>query len=273
MTRNWLRLFGVVLGAVFTLAAQPAIKVPAAQEALLKQRVAKFWQPFVDAKFRLSDAYVSESAKDDFYSWPKRRIRSFAVDKIFYADAGKAAKVVTLVDVNMALMGVGAMDVKQPVETWWRLEKGTWFWFQPKNETRMTPFGTMETNAASGEAPLMPTGQFQRAPDLETLLAMVKPDRTAIHFTMGEAKEEQILIKSIMPGSVNLTLDTPPTQDFTFEISPKVIPREGTANLIVRYKPTAKLASDAEPVVKLLRLGIAQTGKVYDIKVFVDLKK
>ena len=274
MTCNWLCFVGCILGAGAVLDGQPVIKVPAAQETLLKQRVTAFWQPFVDGKFRVSDRYVSDSAKDEYYAWPKRRIKGFAIDKIFYADAGKAAKVVTLVDVNMALMNVGAMEIKQPVETWWRLEEGEWFWFQPKNATRETPFGVMQSNPESGEAPLVPSGQIMKAPDLATLWNMVKPDRTELHFTAGEAKTETILIKSALPGAAQLTSDTPAgATDFTFELTPKMIPRQGTASLVVTYKPTTKPAADVEPIVKIFRVGVAQTGKVYDIRIVVDPKK
>ena len=274
MTRNWLCFVGCIFGTGAVLVAQPVIQVPAAQETLLKQRVTGFWQPFVDGKFRVSDRYVSDSAKDEYYSWPKRRIKGFAIDKIFYADAGKAAKVVTLVDVNMTVMGVGSMEIKQPVETWWHLEDGEWFWFQPKNETRDTPFGVMETNPVSGEAPLVPTGQMIKAPDMETLWGMVKPNRTELHFTAGEAKTETILIKSALPGVAQLTSDTPAgATDFTFELTPKMIPRQGTASLVVTYNPTTKPAADVEPVLKIFRVGVAQTGKVYEIKILVDSKK
>lgn len=274
MTRNWLCFVGCILGAGSGLVAQPVIQVPAAQEASLKQRVTGFWQPFVEGKFRLSDQYVSDASKDEYYSWPKRRIKGFTIDKIYYADAGKAAKVVTLVDVTMAMMGVGSMEIKQPVETWWRLEDGAWFWFQPKNETRQTPFGVMESNPASGEVAMLPTGQIMKAPSMETLWNMVKPDRTELHFTAGEAKIETILIKSALPGVAQLTSDTPAgATDFTFELTPKMIPRQGTASLVVTYKPTTKPAADAEPMVKIFRVGVAQTGKVYDIKILIDSKK
>lgn len=274
MIRNWLCFVGGALALLCTGAAQPVIKVPAAQEELLKQRVAKFWQPWVEGKFRASDALVSNSAKDEYYSWPKRRIKGFTVDKIFYADAGKAAKVVTLVDVTMSVMGVGSMEIKQPVETWWHLEKGVWFWFQPKNEKRETPFGVMESNPAGGEAPLIPTGQFQKGRELEMLLGMVKPDRTELHFISGEAKEETVTIKSAMPGVVQLISDSPSNApEFTFAINPKMIPKLGTASLVVSYKPTTKPAIDGAPVVKMFRLGVAQTGGIFDIKLIVEPKK
>ena len=253
--------------------AEEVIKVSPAKEAALKARVGKFWDGFALGKFRQSDAYVSEESKDDFFSWPKKKIKGYKIDKVFYADAGKAAKVVTYVDVNMALMGVGSMEVKQPIETWWRLEKGLWFWFQPKNQTRQTPFGQMESNPAAGEAPLVPTGQATQIPNLDALRTMVKPDRTELHFTLGEPKVETIHFANGMPGTVSLALDTPPSDVFSFQLSPRMVPRDTSASLIVTYKPTTKPADDAEPVVKVVRVSIAQTGKLYEIKLFLDPKK
>lgn len=272
MHRFWL-CFATFLLLSGIVQAQEVIKVSPAVETALKLRVAKFWDGFALGKFRLSDAYVSEESKDDFFSWPKKKIKGYKIDKVFYADAGKAAKVVTYVDVNMALMGVGSMDVKQPIETWWRLEKGLWFWFQPKNQTRQTPFGKMESDPASGEAPLVPTGQATQIPTLETLRAMVKPDRSELHFTLGEPKVETIKFANGMPGTVSLALDTPPSDELSFELTPRMVRRDTSASLIVTYKPTIKPADDADPVIKVVRVSIAQTGKLYEIKLFLDPKK
>lgn len=272
MHRFWLcfSTFWLLCGLV---QAEEVIKVAPATENALKLRVSKFWDGFALGKFRQSDEFVSAESKDDFFSWPKKKIKGFRIDKIYYADAGKAAKVVTYVDVNMALMGVGAMDVKQPIETWWRLEKGLWFWFQPKNQMRQTPFGQMESNPASGEAALNPTGQLSQVPNLETLRAMVKPDRTELHFTLGEPKVETIRFANGMPGTVSLALDTPTSDVLSFELTPRMVPRDTSASLVVTYKPKAKPADDADPVIKVVRVSIAQTGKLYEIKLFLEPKK
>ncbi len=246
--------------------AQEIIKISAEREAALKQRVSKFWDGFVAAKYRQSDALVSEESKDAFFSWPKKQIKGYKIDQIFYADGGKAAKVVTLVDTTMAMMGVGAMEIKQPIEAWWREEADGWYWFQPKNETRSTPFGTMESNPASGSAALIPTGQINMNPDLKKLMSLVRPDRQQVEFTQGVAGVETVKFKNGMEGTVLLAMDTPPGEDVTFELSSLKIARDGEAILKISYKPSAKPAKDAERFSKIVRVGVAQTGKMYEIR-------
>ncbi|MCX6609845.1 MAG: hypothetical protein NTW74_03220 [Acidobacteria bacterium] len=246
--------------------AQETIKISAEREAALKQRVSKFWDGFVAAKYRQSDALVSEESKDAFFSWPKKQIKGYKIDQIFYADGGKAAKVVTLVDTTMAMMGVGAMEIKQPIEAWWREEADGWYWFQPKNQTRATPFGTMESNPESGTAALVPTGQFNANPDLKKLMSLVRPDRQQVEFTQGVAKVETVTFKNGMQGTVILAMDTPAGEDVTYELSSRQIKRDGEATLTISYKPSGKPAKDAEPFTKIVRVGVAQTGKMYEIK-------
>ncbi|WP_031498473.1 hypothetical protein [Bryobacter aggregatus] len=273
MQQNWVRLFVLGIAMAGSMLADDVIKIAPAQEAQLRERLNFFWEQFVAGKFRQADQVVSEDSKDEFFAWPKKRIKSFHVDHIFYADGGKAAKVVTTIESQAAILNVGSMDVKQPLESWWRLENGQWFWFKPKNETRQTPFGTMNTNESGGEAPLVPTGQFMRGPDIETLWKMVLPDRTEVVFVMGEAKTETITVKNGLPGSVNLTHDAPGSQELEFDLDPRIVPRGGSAILTIRYQPKGKPAKDAEAVLQVFHLGVAQTGKSFDIKVHINPKK
>ncbi len=267
------RFCALLMLAASLLSAQETIKISAEREAALKLRVAKFWDGFVSGKYRQSDAFVSEDSKEAFFEWPKKKIRGYAIDRIFYADGGKAAKVLTLVDTTMAMMGVGAMDIKQPLESWWREEEDGWFWFQPKNQTRATPFGTMESNPQSGAAPLIPTGQMNMNPDLKTLMSLVKPDRQQVSFIQGVANVETVKIKNGMQGTVILSMDTPPGEDVSYLLSSRQIVRDGEAILSIEYNPKGKPAKEAERIMKIVRVGVAQTGKMYEIKVYFDPPK
>lgn len=271
-----LRNFLVCFLACFSVMGQDVIQVAPEREQALKERVSKFWDGFVTAKYRQSDAYVSEDAKEEFFSWPKKKIRGYAIDRIYYADKGNAAKVLTLVDTTLSMMGIGAMDIKQPVETWWKEENGQWFWFIPKNEVRMTPFGQMESNTGSGTAALNPTGQMNPIPtqkELAEMMARVKPDREEVRFSLGEAKVETVTFSNGMPGTITLTLNAPLMPHVTAELSSRDVPRGGTASLILKYEPKGKDAQIDDGIAKTVSVGVAQTGRVYPIKVVIDLKK
>lgn len=269
------RSLGFVFAAVLThsaMMAQEVVKIAPEKEAELKTRVSKFWDGFVAGKYRTSDAYVSDESKEEFFSWPKKKIKGYTIDRILYVKDGKSAKVLTFVDTTLAMMGVGSMDIKQPVETWWREEEDGWFWFQPKNELRDTPFGKMETNAKSGDVPLIPTGGINWNPDLNALMNSVKPDRVEVQFVDGQAGTEVVSFANGMPGVVAFTIDSPPAEDITFELKSKTVPRGGVGQLVIAYKPAGKSASITEPVTKIVRVGVAQTGKLYPIRVVVKPK-
>jgi hypothetical protein len=260
--------FPVVRLALFMVSAALAFPQASPQsEAALRERVAKFWDGFVSGKYRQSDNYVADSAKEDFFSWPKKKIRGYQIEQIHYTEDKKSAKVITFVDTTLAMMGVGSMDIKQPVETWWKLEDEGWFWFLPANQVRDTPFGKMEANPKSGDAPLVPIGEMNFRPNLEELMSKVKPDREEVRFTMGTAGRELVKFRNAMPGTVTLTIDTPLADDMTFALSSRSIARDGEADLIIDYKPHTKPADDAEAVTKVVRVGVAQTGKLYSIRV------
>lgn len=125
----------------------------------------------------------------------------------------------------------------------------------------------MESNPESGSAALIPTGQININPDLKKLMSLVRPDRQQVEFTQGVASVETVKFKNGMEGTVLLAMDTPPGEDVTFELSSRKIVRDGEAILTISYKPSAKPAKDAERFAKIVRVGVAQTGKMYEIRV------
>lgn len=269
--RNWLCLVFVVTG----LFGAPEIKVPAAREALLKQRASKFWQFFVDGKFRLAEPLVSPDSQDYYYSWPKKQIRKFRIEKIEYSEAGKRALVIAVADTDMTLMGAGTMAIEQPVYTHWRFEKGSWFWFYPRNEMRQTPFGPMPTGDGNGTGQAAKDMAFmvRGGPKLADLERMVLPDRNSVEFVAGEAKEEFITMQNSMQGTVSLKLSARNTDELSCVLEANEIPAKGSVKLLVRYRPAEVKAGERAPVSKTdCVVAVAQTGKAHAIHIQVGPK-
>jgi hypothetical protein len=264
---NWLRFAGFVF--CLTLVAADAPKASPESEAKLKATVSKFWDGFVAAKFRQSDMQVCESAKDDFFVWPKKQIRGYKIMSIYYSDE-KTAKVVANAATDMSMMGVGKMDIDQPIETWWKIDGENWCWFKPANEIRQTPFGPMQSNVGSGQTPLVPNGQIVTPPDQETIYNAVKPDKTEVRFALGKPGEAVIEVRNSLPGTVGISLDVPPGDDLSFELGSRQIQRNGITKLTIRYQPKTQPAAESEVIVKQARLGIPQTGKIYNIRVLIE---
>ncbi len=172
----------------------------------------------------------------------------------------------TVADTTGVMLGRGAMDIKQPVETYWKLEGGEWCWFLPKGRLRDTPFGKMEVSSQAVDGGPSAASMINAKPDLKKLMALVRPDRETAKFTLGKAGKETIEFMNGMQGVVTLSMDTPPGEELQFEMNPMNVPRESKAQLVITYTP-GKLK---EPFQRTLRVGVAQTGKVYSIVVSVE---
>lgn len=247
------------------------VKIPAKQEALLKQQVGKFWQFFVEGKFRAADTLVAEESKEDFFVWPKKQIRGFRYEQAFYTAGGKEAKVVVVVDTDLAMMGVGSMRIEKPVHTWWKLIKGNWYWFQPKNEMRETPFGKEPTNLGSGKTAIEAMGQAG-APTLESLRNAVRMDKTDLKFVQGVGKEEELVITNTMPGTVLVNYDAPRLMpELEVRLESNKLARESKGRVFVKYDPAKDLREDKSVrLEREFRVGIPQTGRSYLIKVTIE---
>lgn len=268
--RIWLCL---VLFAVAAVAA-PEVKVSAAKDTLLKKRASAFWQTFVDAKYRQAEALVSPDSQDYYYTWPKKQIRKFRIDKIEYSEGGNRAMVVAIADTDMTLMGAGTMPIEQPVHTHWRFEKGSWYWFFPKNELRQTPFGPMPTGDGKAGQQQTDIGSLVRSgPSFAALEKMVKPDREQVSFTAGVEKEEVVVFQNAMPGTVTMRLDPLEPGELSCVLESNEIAAKSTGKLLVRYRPHALKEGEKLPEPKgVCVIGVAQTGKSYSIRVVVNPK-
>lgn len=268
--RIWLCLVLMVSG----LLAAPPVKVPAAKDALLRKRASTFWQTFVDAKYRQAEALVSADSQDYYYTWPKKQIRKFRIESIEYSEGGNRAMVVAIADTDMTLMGAGTMPIEQPVHTHWRYEKGSWYWFFPKNEMRPTPFGPMPTgDGKPGQSPTDIASLVRSGPNFAALEKMVRPDRELVSFTAGVEKEEVVVFQNVMPGTVTMRLDPMEPGELSCVLESNEITAKSTGKLLVRYRPHAVKEGEKLPEPKgICVVGVAQTGKAYRIQVVVNPK-
>jgi hypothetical protein len=267
--RIWLCLVMIASGLV----AAPPVKVSPAKDALLKKRASAFWQTFVDAKYRLAEALVSPDSQDYYYTWPKKQIRKFRIDSIEYSEGGNRAMVVAIADTDMTLMGAGTMPIEQPVHTHWRYEKGSWYWFYPKNELRQTPFGPMPTGDGAGSKPVDIAAMIRSGPTFAALEKMVQADREQVTFKAGEEKEEVVVFNNAMPGTITMRLDPLAPGELSCVLESNEIASKSTGKLFVRYRPHAVKEGEAIPTPSgVCVVGVAQTGKSYSIRVSVAPK-
>lgn len=128
------------------LEAQTAVelfkKAPPAVDEALRARVNEFYQYHVDKKFRKADALVAEESKDTFYAALKQEPLSFRINEIQYEENFSKARVMTLLKVERGIpYSAGLVRMDMPVQTYWKVIDGQWFFYLPERPCRPTPMG------------------------------------------------------------------------------------------------------------------------------------
>jgi hypothetical protein len=246
--------------------------VPDDKDKELRERAAKFWDGFVTAKFRSSDVYVSDDAKEEYFSWPKKKIRGYKIDRVFYTKDGEIAKVLTYADTTLSMLGYGTMDIQQPVETWWRRENGSWFWFLPKSLLRDTPFGKMELNPQTGEmAPAAGNTAMLNRPTWKELIDKVSVSPQEVVFELGKAGKAEVEVLNGLPGVVSFSIENPHgTDELKVQVANYNIPKEAKGKVAIVYTPDPQ---HKEGAVYVMGIGVAQTGRTFPVKIIIKGKE
>ncbi len=256
----------VAVGLVFA-------QQPVSREELLRARVSEFWKAFEEKKYRKADALVLEEDKDDFFSWSKKQIFAQQKSDIKFSEDGKLAEVMTPVDTDEFMVGVGSMRITRPVLTYWKFQDDSWWWFSPKNVVRDSPFGKWITGGQkdAAQANTSITAMMAKGPSIEDLWKKVQPNKTELTFKATAKGEGAIEFKNEMPGEIALILDIPPFVEFEVSADPKIVPRGGTGVVTVKYTPAAPGTHvPMKAGVYDLRVTVAQTGKTHTIKLKVE---
>lgn len=213
-----MRLVPALPLALSLLCAQEASnifeKAPPDIDEALHARIAKFYQAFVQGKFRQADAFVAEDSKDAFFAMEKRQYKGCEVGTVTYSDNFTKAKAVTSCDTKYFMMG-REIPVKLPITSQWELQNGEWYWHVvPISErtTMNTPIGpvAVPSQGNPGDDPAAAQPQPAR-PDPLVLLGQlknaVKVDRDSITVNPTKASSEEVHIKNSMPGTVTITVE------------------------------------------------------------------
>lgn len=116
-------------------------KAPPATDAALRERVSKFYQSYVDKKWRLSDSLVAEESKDRYYAAPKPPYFSFQINEIKFEENFTKAIVLSLCEQDRMIAMGGVMRMKVPMQSYWKLVDGQWMWYLPERNCVATPMG------------------------------------------------------------------------------------------------------------------------------------
>ena len=234
---------------------------PGVDEAL-RARIKEFYQLQVDGKYRQAEALVADDTKDFYYTAGKPKYLSFEISQIFYSDNFTGAKVVTLCEEYLLVLGFTDKPIKAPIRSTWKLVDGQWFYYVDPDSLGMTPVGLKSPNAGvkgNGAPPGMPAGmpsaeQIQKM--LEQVNSLVKVDKDAVDLKPGETANITItnassgLMSVVVQGTVEGVEVTPARLE---------LKGQGNAALTVHAAKNAKSGS--------VNLQVEQTNQIIPVQV------
>lgn len=239
--RNLMILLMLAPAAMPQTAVEVFRKAPPATDAALRERVSKFYQSYVDKKWRLSDALVAEESKDKYYAAPKPPYYAFQINEIKFQENFTQAIVLSLCEQDRMVAMGGVMRMKVPMQSYWKLVDGQWMWYIPERSCVATPMGCGAV--ASGEAT-----EAQKK-EIEARINNPPVAEVMRSFGFGENNDKLILsaanprlerdfhnnLNGYLVPKVRLVRD--PEVEAFFE--PAQLPPLSKGKLVVRMKPGA----------------------------------
>jgi len=284
--RQFLRFAPVLPLALGFVCAQEAgnifEKAPPDVDEALRARVIRFYQAFVQGKFRQADAFVAEDSKDVFFAMEKKQYKACEVGTITYSDNFTKARAVTSCDTKYFMMG-REIPIKLPISSEWILQDGEWYWHVvPMSErtTMDTPFGPVKVPPVKPgeEAPPPAVAAPPARPDPAVLLGQlrkaVKVDRDSIDINPTKASTDEIHVSNSMPGSVTLTVDSGGIDGLSVKPAKVEIGANEQATLAVAFDPDDPsircrecLSHPQSRQAGTVTLRVDQTGQAFPIQI------
>jgi len=225
-----------VLAAAVSAGAQESPNLftaaPPEVDKALRERVTGFYQPYVDAKFRLAEAFVCEDTKDLHYNQEKSKIRGFEIFKINWNDNFTKAQVATTVQTYIQFRGSN-IPAAAPMATSWKLENGNWCYYVDPTMGKKTPMGTM--TPGPGGAKGMNIDEMLKNPNI--ILNQVKVNKEQIVLRSWEKSAETIVVTNGMQGSINIAFQTESIPGLTYKIEKTEIVAGDTSRIEIIYDP------------------------------------
>jgi len=216
-------------------------KAPPQVDNDLRERIQFFFQCHKDKKFRQADQVVHEESKDQFFAADKLTFREFELVSITYEENFTLARAVVKIDAEIVAPGFGVMKTVRPIASFWKLDGGKWWWYIPKTETSMSPWGSRRAGpeVTEGEKPATAAALFEKNQMTpEKLRASVQVDRTEVLLQSHEPSEAAVTFTNRFAGDVHLKIQADDLPDLTVRAEKDVIKPGESAKVFFISKAT-----------------------------------
>jgi hypothetical protein len=183
-------------------------KAPPPIDEALRARVAKFYQAYMDGKFRDAYLLVADDSQDAFLQADKDKYQGCQTVKIAYSDIFTKATVIESCKGYWKWHGQNTLTTF-PLTTTWKIEKEQWCWYYVKPKFVPSPFSPtgfvpVPDDVDQKNVSILPSDLNTAA---QGILAKVKVDKQIVHLRSDESSQDVVHIRNEMPGSITLSLE------------------------------------------------------------------
>lgn len=212
---------------------------PPEVDQALRQRVGEFYKLLEEGRFRQTDAYLAEDAKDIYYEQEKKRIRGHEIIRVNWSDNFQKAVVVTVIQTEVVMRGV-VTPMGAPLASRWKLEDGKWVLYFDTVAGKPTPFGPMKAgpNQTKGLSP----EEMLKNP--EVIFNQIKVEKDQILLKSYAKSEDSIRVINGMPGGIRvLFVPDQVISGFTYKVEQQDIGSGQETKILFQYDPGKDLSA------------------------------
>ena len=236
---------------------------PEVNEALRK-RVSDFYKLLEVGRFRQTDAYLAEDAKDVYYEQEKRRIRGHEIVRVNWADGFTKAVVVTVLQTDVVMRG-STIAVAAPISSRWRLEGNQWVMYFETTAGKPSPFGSLK--AGPNQTNGLTSEELIKNPSV--IFNQITVEKDVVRLKSYEKSSDSILVSNGMPGGITvLFVPNLVNPGFRYRVEKQELGAGEKTKIVFEYDPGIDLSAKTT-ITGQIR--IEPFSKAYPIVVMFDV--
>ena len=236
---------------------------PEVNEAVRK-RVSDFYKLLEEGRFRQTDAYLAEDAKDVYYEQEKRRIRGHEIVRVNWADGFTKAVVVTVLQTDVVMRG-STIAVAAPISSRWRLEGNQWVMYFETTAGKPSPFGSLK--AGPNQTNGLTSEELIKNPSV--IFNQITVEKDVVRLKSYEKSSDSILVSNGMPGGITvLFVPNLVNPGFRYRVEKQELGAGEKTKIVFEYDPGIDLSAKTT-ITGQIR--IEPFSKAYPIVVMFDV--
>ena len=236
---------------------------PEVNEALRK-RVSDFYKLLEEGRFRQTDAYLAEDAKDVYYEQEKRRIRGHEIVRVNWADGFTKAVVVTVLQTDVVMRG-STIAVAAPISSRWRLEGNQWVMYFETTAGKPSPVGSLK--AGPNQTNGLTSEELIKNPSV--IFNQITVEKDVVRLKSYEKSSDSILVSNGMPGGITvLFVPNLVNPGFRYRVEKQELGAGEKTKIVFEYDPGIDLSAKTT-ITGQIR--IEPFSKAYPIVVMFDV--